>query len=927
MRIITYSFPTYWVTGGFMQHLIGDVDDWSGAELCSPALDSCLRGFRCTSNSSASVCYGHTGEQVLDSLHEQYDVIMSDDIFAKHFGILFALACAIKLIFGCVLFVQSRGRVEVDPCSAAEPPAPTPKALAACSEDQEASKTPVRGSTIEHVHAQLTVSNISLQLEKEKTEAEEGKFLLRDVSARVESTEVHTSTNWTIAPPNPVHRAWHLPNSTQASPSRLAPTQSHPAHPAAGCFRQTRQVLAVMGPSGAGKTTFLNVLTSTAVPGRDNDHITGDIMLNGVELSPALLRMHCAHIEQNDVGLYTFLSCADHVRYAVALFQGGLRQDEIPDAVAAILTSTGLTSCQHTRAGDVDNPGLSSGQRRRLSLAVALAKRPALLIADEPTSGLDDAAAAAIMKLFGELAREDCMAVVCTIHQPSASVYAGIGTLLLLTKGRTAYYGPASELIDYVAALGKPVQAGVSVSEHALSLINADFTSDAHVEEVIEAWRKKAPPLQVAASMPLPLEPVRAPFGRVLLILCEKIAKITFQGHTFVLSRCFTYVGLSLLYGLITLGVRGREQSDVIPTAYVIYFMFSNLIFTAQSTTLAMSRRRPKIKVEIGGDMYGPIAYWAVSSLIGLLVSSISAFCNLPMTYALLDFGWSSFMQLWLLTTLLSLFLDAASELLMFSELPTGMLFTGMMALHSAFSCGLLVPTRDIIWPLKLSTYILPGRFYMTAALNLIFTHSKAWHGAVRASTAPTGLLNSPAGRLEANQVGFVCPEAADNARSVCYADNGADILTAISVCSPARPPPVRTPSQPPFIPFPLRPPTPSPPLPTCWRPPTSMWHAQSAHGVRRVAACSSPDSTLQTPRLRLRAFLPSPTMQVSIDVADADADWLVCLGWMCLQFLVVRLLGCARIVAATLPARGRSMKSVEPPSESSALLSRMTAA
>jgi len=721
-------------------------------------------------------------------------VIMSDDIFAKHFGILFALACAIKLIFGCVLFVQSRGRVEVDPCSAAEPPAPTPKALAACSEDQEASKTPVRGSTIEHVHAQLTVSNISLQLEKEKTEAEEGKFLLRDVSARVESTEV----------------------------------------------------LAVMGPSGAGKTTFLNVLTSTAVPGRDNDHITGDIMLNGVELSPALLRMHCAHIEQNDVGLYTFLSCADHVRYAVALFQGGLRQDEIPDAVAAILTSTGLTSCQHTRAGDVDNPGLSSGQRRRLSLAVALAKRPALLIADEPTSGLDDAAAAAIMKLFGELAREDCMAVVCTIHQPSASVYAGIGTLLLLTKGRTAYYGPASELIDYVAALGKPVQAGVSVSEHALSLINADFTSDAHVEEVIEAWRKKAPPLQVAASMPLPLEPVRAPFGRVLLILCEKIAKITFQGHTFVLSRCFTYVGLSLLYGLITLGVRGREQSDVIPTAYVIYFMFSNLIFTAQSTTLAMSRRRPKIKVEIGGDMYGPIAYWAVSSLIGLLVSSISAFCNLPMTYALLDFGWSSFMQLWLLTTLLSLILDAASELLMFSELPTGMLFTGMMALHSAFSCGLLVPTRDIIWPLKLSTYILPGRFYMTAALNLIFTHSKAWHGAVRASTAPTGLLNSPAGRLEANQVGFVCPEAADNARSVCYADNGADILTAISV---------------------------------------------------------------------------------SIDVADADADWLVCLGWMCLQFLVVRLLGCARIVAATLPARGRSMKSVEPPSESSALLSRMTAA
>ena len=183
-------------------------------------------------------------------------------------------------------------------------------------------------------------------------------------------------------------------------------------------------------------------------------------------------------------------------------------------------------------AGGANFPGVSGGQRRRLSLALAIAKKPALLVADEPTTGLDAAAATAIMTLLGQLARDSQMAVVCTIHQPSASVYEGIDTLLLLTKGCTAYYGPSNGLVEYLGTVGKPVPVGSSLAEHALNLVNADFTSDAAVDEMIEAWRKRAdgalhPGTHLAmgqhrSPILLPPEPTRASFLQQCTLLYSR---------------------------------------------------------------------------------------------------------------------------------------------------------------------------------------------------------------------------------------------------------------------------------------------------------------------------------------------------------------------------------------------------------------------
>ena len=177
---------------------------------------------------------------------------------------------------------------------------------------------------------------------------------------------------------------------------------------------ETGRMLAVIGPSGGGKTTLMNMLRLKPGPGVAN----GSITFNGIPFTKSLYQQHAASVEQG-AAFWPMLTAREQLNYTFELMRPALDANERKRAIDEMLESLGLTACQHVKAGS----GLSGGELRRLSLCAALAKRPSLLFLDEPTTGLDSASAAGVMDVVSQLAKMANTAVICVIHQPSEAVF------------------------------------------------------------------------------------------------------------------------------------------------------------------------------------------------------------------------------------------------------------------------------------------------------------------------------------------------------------------------------------------------------------------------------------------------------------------------------------------------------------------------
>ena len=132
------------------------------------------------------------------------------------------------------------------------------------------------------------------------------------------------------------------------------------------------------------------------------------------------------------------------------------------------IQALGLQKCRTTpirkTAGSV-----SGGERKRVAVACELLTNPAMMFLDEPTSGLDSTAALTLVKLLKDLASNG-RGVVCTIHQPSTTLFSHFDKLMLISRGETLYYGQRSICMDWFTAGGSVCPYGVNVAEFIIDL-------------------------------------------------------------------------------------------------------------------------------------------------------------------------------------------------------------------------------------------------------------------------------------------------------------------------------------------------------------------------------------------------------------------------------------------------------------------------
>ncbi|KAJ4488579.1 P-loop containing nucleoside triphosphate hydrolase protein [Lentinula aciculospora] len=258
----------------------------------------------------------------------------------------------------------------------------------------------------------------------------------------------------------------------------------------------------IMGPSGSGKSSLLNVMAlrfkSTPIT---RYHSSGSLLLNGFKPDESQLRSLSSYVTQDDNSLLPYLTVREMLRFAAGLrLPGNMTTKQKNDRAEEVIRMMGLSDCADCLIGSEFMKGISGGEKRRVSIAVQVLTEPRILIADEPTSGLDAFTASSILEVLSGLAAEG-RTVIITIHQSRSELFRQFGNLLLLAKGgRVAYSGKASSMIPYFGLMGYRCPPNCNPSDWALDLVSVDLrdekaeaASRAKVEEILDAYESKPP--------------------------------------------------------------------------------------------------------------------------------------------------------------------------------------------------------------------------------------------------------------------------------------------------------------------------------------------------------------------------------------------------------------------------------------------------
>ncbi|KAK3842498.1 MAG: hypothetical protein J3R72DRAFT_368062 [Linnemannia gamsii] len=226
------------------------------------------------------------------------------------------------------------------------------------------------------------------------------------------------------------------------------------------------QVMAIMGASGAGKTSLLDILARRHKSGT----VHGNIYVNGRTVSHSEYKRVVGYVDQEDT-LMSTLTVYETILYSALL---RLPRDMSYDAkrfrVMETMSELGILGIKDMKIGASGQRSISGGEKRRVSIACELVTSPSILFLDEPTSGLDSYNAYNVVECLVTLARNYNRTVVCTIHQPRSNIFALFDQLILMAKGNLVYSGETRNLNTHLKSLGHPCPEGFNMADYMLDL-------------------------------------------------------------------------------------------------------------------------------------------------------------------------------------------------------------------------------------------------------------------------------------------------------------------------------------------------------------------------------------------------------------------------------------------------------------------------
>jgi ABC transport system ATP-binding/permease protein len=203
-------------------------------------------------------------------------------------------------------------------------------------------------------------------------------------------------------------------------------------------------LVGIMGGSGVGKSTLLNLLNGKTRPN------SGAIYINGYDLDTHADKIQglIGFVPQDDL-LIEELTVYQNLYYNARLSFGNYNEEKLQRVVDEILNQLDLNEIRDLTVGDPLNKKISGGQRKRLNIGLELMREPGVLFTDEPTSGLSSHDSLKVMELLKEQAVAGRLIFV-VIHQPSSDILKMFDRLWILDKGGYMVYdGDPVEALIY----------------------------------------------------------------------------------------------------------------------------------------------------------------------------------------------------------------------------------------------------------------------------------------------------------------------------------------------------------------------------------------------------------------------------------------------------------------------------------------------
>jgi ABC-type multidrug transport system ATPase subunit/pSer/pThr/pTyr-binding forkhead associated (FHA) protein len=447
-----------------------------------------------------------------------------------------------------------------------------------------------------------------------------------------------------------------------------------------------KELIGLLGPSGAGKTTLMNALNGFVKP------TSGKVLYNGADLYQNLdaMKSTIGFVPQEDI-MHRQLSVRRCLYYAAKLrLSDDISDDEINRRVEEMLETLKLDQQRW------DNPvaTLSGGQRKRVSLGIELLPKPGVLFLDEPTAGLDPRTETLMMMLFRQLANQGSTIIITTHLLGSFGV---LDKVVVLVQGRLAYYGPGTKFLEYFKAETPPdVYDDLTDNNtipYALDLKKRFQSSPMYQNLVVEPQRSIPAEQTMASGAPDQTQPQEKRFSlRQFTTLLQRTWELKFsdRAQTLLLFGQAPLVAL-----LVALMASGPNQVQTIFMA-----MFSSLWFGCSNSVReivdeqTIYRRERQTGLKIPSYILSKLAVLSFVALVQCFsVVLICLFVNHALSLTLPEAG-AAILIMFLVAVNGSLIGLMISSLVATPE--KALTIFPLILIPELLLCGLFLPVRPI---------------------------------------------------------------------------------------------------------------------------------------------------------------------------------------------------------------------------------------